>query len=483
MYVGIKMADYTVYDDKCSTSIPKFVTERSEISCMCCDELKLELERTLLELKSALEIIKILQEGDSAKWTEHDGDSIEGSKLNQNDSIVQNREMEGEWTVVEPYRHWNSRKPVRKRPQVTIKNVNKYEVLQNIDEEASASQSTQLATNRGTAAKKRKSSQRKKRKIVVVGDSFARGIAGELLHNLGKAFEVIGYVNSGSGMEVITNVAKRESTTLTKKDMVVIWGGTNDIAKNEVNSGLMHIMNFVKLRENTNVLLVDAPTRFDLSPVSCVNREVLAFNRKLLKRIKLLEHVKIIDSELQRIYFTEHGMHMTKAGKGIMAQRIAEQIKETFSKRDTHTITLQWKQDMDNSTELTGKDDIVTNVDEAVVNIQGNLSLLMGNDSENSNDNSGNTKDTSSKMQDMDSSIELIGKDDIETNVDEVVVNMQGNLSLLMGNDNVNANDNSGNTKDTSTIKCETECSEKKGSLPKRDRKCFKAKSEDFLWF
>jgi len=189
---------------------------------MCCDELKLELERTLLELKSALEIIKILQEGDSAKRIEYDWGSVEGLKSNQNNFTVQNSEMEGEWTVVEPYRHWNLRRPVKKCPHGTFKNVNKYEVLQNIDEETSASRNTHLVINRGTAAKKRKSSQRKKRKIVVVGDSFARGIAGELLHNLGRAFEVIGYVNSGSGMEVITNVAKQESTTLTKKDMVVI---------------------------------------------------------------------------------------------------------------------------------------------------------------------------------------------------------------------------------------------------------------------
>jgi len=395
---------------------------------MCCDELKVELEKTLLELESAREIIKILQEDDSAKRTEYVWGSVEGSKSNQNDFTVQNSEMEGEWTVVESYRHWNSRRPVKKRPHGTIKITNKYEVLQNSDEETSASQNTHLVTNRGMAAKKRKSSQRKKRKIIVVGDSFARGIAGELLHNLGRDFEVIGYVNTGSGMEVITNVAKQESTTLTKKDMVVIWGGSNDIAKNEVNSGLSHIINFVKQRKNTNVLLVDAPTRFDLSPESCVNREVLAFNRKLLKATKLLEHVKIIDSELQRIYSTEHGMHMTKAGKGIMAQRIAEQIKETFSKRETHTITLQGKQDADNSTEL-------------------------------------------------------IRENNIETNVDEAVVNMKGNLSLLMGNDNENSNDNSSNTKDTSTIKFETGCSENKDPLPKRDRKCLKAKSEDFLWF
>jgi hypothetical protein len=216
---------------------------------MCCNELKLELERTLVELKSALDIIKILQEGDSAKRSEYDWGSVEGSKSNQNEFTVQNSETEGEWTVVEPYRHWNLGRPVKKRPHGTLKITNKYEVLQNSDEEISASQNTHLVTNRGMAAKKRKSSQRRKWKIIVVGDSFVRGIAGEILHNLGRDFEVTGYVNSGSGMEVITNVAKQESTTLTKKDIVVIWGGSNDIARNEVNSGLSHIINFVKLRK------------------------------------------------------------------------------------------------------------------------------------------------------------------------------------------------------------------------------------------
>ena len=142
-------------DDKCSAFIPTLVTERSEISCTCCDELKLELERTLLELKSALEIIKILQEDDSAKRTGHDRGSVEGTKSNSNDLIVQNSEMEGEWTVVESYRHRNSRRPVKNRPHGTIKNANKYEVLQNIDEVTSTSQNTHLVINRGTAAKEK----------------------------------------------------------------------------------------------------------------------------------------------------------------------------------------------------------------------------------------------------------------------------------------------------------------------------------------
>jgi hypothetical protein len=182
---------------------------------------------------------------------------------------MQNSEMEGEWTMVDSYRNRNSRKAVMRSPHWSIKNVNRYNVLQNIDEKMTTSQNLDLVNNRGMVAKKRKSLQRKKWKIVVVGDSYTRGIAGELLHNLGSAFEVIGYVKPGSGMKVITDMAKQEYTTLTKKDMVVVWGGANDIAKNEANNGLIRITNFVKLIKHTNFLLVGAPTRYDLSSASC----------------------------------------------------------------------------------------------------------------------------------------------------------------------------------------------------------------------
>jgi hypothetical protein len=127
-----------------------------------------------------------------------------------------------------------------KNPQLSIKNLNRYEVLQNTEERTTASQNPSLANNRGMIAKKRKSLQKKKQKIVVVGDSFTSGIASELLLNPGSAFEVMGYVKPGSGMEVITDMAKKEITTLTKEDMVIIWGGANDIAKNEANNGHSH---------------------------------------------------------------------------------------------------------------------------------------------------------------------------------------------------------------------------------------------------
>jgi hypothetical protein len=143
--------------------------------------------------------------------------------------------------------------------------------------------------------------------------------------------------------------------------------------------------------------------------------------------MKQFEHVKIIDSELHREYFTKHGMHMKKAGKEVMAQRIVEHIREIFS-RGKHLP----------------------------LPCNGSKILSRG-------------LHCHEKM--------------IETSMDGTVDNMQENLSLLMGNDKENSNYNSDNSKDLLILDSVTGCSENKGILPKRERKCLKAKNEDFLWF
>jgi lysophospholipase L1-like esterase len=335
--------------------------------------------------------------------------------------------MEGEWTVISSNKYKNPRRPVTKNLRLSINNVNRYEPLQNNEERTTASQNTGSINNRKMIPKERKSLQKKKRKIVVVGDSFTRGMASELLHNLGSAFEVIGCVKPVPDMEVITDMAKKEISSLTKEDMVVIWGGANDIATNEANISHTHITNFVNLRKHTNIFIVSVSTRFDLITTSCVNEEVIAYNRKLYKRVKQSEHVKI-DTELQRKYFTKHGMNMNRTGKEQMTQKIAEHIRETLSKRETFPMTLQWKQD--------------------------------------------SVKRTAS-----------VSKNDVETNMDEVADNLQENQLSLKGINTENSNINRDNTKGTITLNSATGCSENKGMLPKRDRKRPKTRNGVFLWF
>jgi hypothetical protein len=72
----------------------------------------------------------------------------------------------------------------------------------------------------------------RRQKVIIIGDSHARGCAAEITHNLGRTFEVTGYVKR-TGLEEITNIVSKEIDNLTKKDMVVIWGCTYNIAKNE----------------------------------------------------------------------------------------------------------------------------------------------------------------------------------------------------------------------------------------------------------
>ena len=77
-----------------------------------------------------------------------------------------------------------------------------------------------------------KHASQKQHKVVILGDSHARGCATGVKHLLSSDFEVFGCINPGAGMKTIKDTASAEVQQLTKKDVVVLWGGSNDIARN-----------------------------------------------------------------------------------------------------------------------------------------------------------------------------------------------------------------------------------------------------------
>jgi len=79
---------------------------------------------------------------------------------------------------------------------------------------------------------------------------------------------------------------------------------------------------------------------------------------------------------------------MNRAGKEIMACRIAEVIKDTLSKKGTTTTPLPWKQDTDRWTTTTGKGDMGPNMDASADDTEKNQSLRTGRDKEDCNSNS-----------------------------------------------------------------------------------------------
>ena len=181
-----------------------------------------------------------------------------------------------------------------------------------------------------------------KKKIIIIGDSHVKGYATNIKQILGKSAEVLGYVSSGAKLNNIICMAKNEISKLTKKDVVVISGGTVDIAKNEADKGLTHLVKFVGDCSNTNVIVIGAPKRHDLWELSCVNKEVDRFNRILHKRLRNNEHVKVIDSVVRRELYTKHGLHLNNNGKELMAQLITDQINYSEMTNTNPTIHLPY---------------------------------------------------------------------------------------------------------------------------------------------
>jgi len=133
----------------------------------------------------------------------------------------------------------------------------------------------------------------------------------------------------------------------TGDDIVVIWGVSNDIGKDNSREALKHLGNFVTNNQMVNTVVMTEPPRCDLLPSSCINNEVIRFNRQLKKIMALFNNVKIVETNLKREYFTKHSLHLNSAGKECIALRLAMIIKSCLNKKRMSPIRLKWK---DNAT-------------------------------------------------------------------------------------------------------------------------------------
>ena len=185
--------------------------------------------------------------------------------------------------------------PNNQWPIPVISTSNHFDTLHNlkIDRQITDNESILPSRTQGNNVKPRlrkritKGSQVKtQNKIIMIGDSHTRGLTSELKNQLGCEYSISSTFMPGAGLQNITNLAKNEVTTLTKSDMVIVCGGSNDVNRNESQVGLNFLKNFVDLRTNTKVLILPLPQRHDLTYDSCVNKEIQSFNRKLHKIMK-----------------------------------------------------------------------------------------------------------------------------------------------------------------------------------------------------
>jgi hypothetical protein len=150
---------------------------------------------------------------------------------------------------------------------------------------------------------------------LLIGDSHVTNHAKYLQHNLDEDYEVSGFAKPGANMEEIVNTVRKDIQTLNKKDVVIVWGGSNDVSKNNTSEAINQLHKFAEEKNEVNLVLMKAPPRHDLIPTSCVNSEVLKFNSQMEKKTKSYCNVKLFDTDFDRIFFTSHGQHLNTLGK------------------------------------------------------------------------------------------------------------------------------------------------------------------------
>jgi hypothetical protein len=201
---------------------------------------------------------------------------------------------------------------------------------------------TKKAPKPSTMGKESKQHQNKKPSITILGDSHARGIAGELLHQLDCRYKITGHLKPNASLTEVIEISKKDLSKLTKKDTIIIVGGSNDFDKNAYRNNLTSLIKFLDDTQNTNIILTEVPMRYDIGVGSPINEKITSYNKKLQKVAKCFSHVKLTRVTNNREHFTKHGLHLNRTGKEILSKEITKYLSIKQGSQKAIVIELPW---------------------------------------------------------------------------------------------------------------------------------------------
>lgn len=348
------MAD-AVVSDVCHSQFLSNSESTNEVNtCLRCRNYEVLLKESLDELNSLQMINKVLQKEllackvPASTWGAYpDSTNINGAQANGK-----------EWKVMAQRNHMAkaSKQVISGKADPALFTRNHFTPLTMVDTEGKIP----VRANGVTAAKNRVkktnipkqinlAQHEKKHKIIIVGDNHTRGLASNIKHNLNNDFDLKGFVKPGADITTLTSSITMDTKHLTLKDILVFWGGANDVSKNKSQDGLKSLTKLVEQFNYTNITLMGVPNRHDLPDWSCVNNEIATFNTKLKKLMKPYNHVMILETDHDRKFYTRQGMHMNNLGKERTATGVAEEATKILMTQE-RIINLQWENTKDKNT-------------------------------------------------------------------------------------------------------------------------------------
>jgi hypothetical protein len=120
-------------------------------------------------------------------------------------------------------------------------------------------------------------------------------------------------------------------------EVLTIW-------KEQLYRGPTTTMDFTKTNNNT-IILVTVPPRYDLMQSSCINSEIISFNRKLKKMVKVCQHMSVLEMDNDRKRFTNHDLYLNSQGKEVLSKLIVSHTYSILEQRIDPQLILKWKSD------------------------------------------------------------------------------------------------------------------------------------------
>jgi lysophospholipase L1-like esterase len=119
----------------------------------------------------------------------------------------------------------------------------------------------------------------KEHKVKIVGDSRLRGTATRIDQYLNRKFVVCSWIKLGANTEELVDTLENVFKCLGKKDVIVINGGAYDIGskRNQISRVLVKMTQIMQQYNNTNIIVVNIPHRYDTDRNSATNLEIQAF--------------------------------------------------------------------------------------------------------------------------------------------------------------------------------------------------------------
>ena len=94
------------------------------------------------------------------------------------------------------------------------------------------------------------------------------------------------------------------------------------------------MIDFIQRNNQTNIILMSLPYRYDLPNSTAVNRIITSLNIKLKKKtLKAFPHTYFMETDNTRTLFTNHRLHMNTLGKQLITCQIATFLHSIFEQK------------------------------------------------------------------------------------------------------------------------------------------------------